>query len=90
MPGLSKEIPMDDHLAEALLRDALQLMNDRPNFGLRRDPGFTSYWLAARIDLYFATRSTSCPGAAQSETADGKPTETKDIADRRSGDAALP
>jgi DNA-directed RNA polymerase specialized sigma24 family protein len=48
---------MDDIPAHALLRDALALLNDRPNFGLRRDPRVTSYKLARRIDDYFARRA---------------------------------
>ena len=48
---------MDDIPAHILLRDALALFNDRPNFGLRRDPGATSYRLAGRIDAYFAGRA---------------------------------
>jgi DNA-directed RNA polymerase specialized sigma24 family protein len=34
----------------ALLKEALEFFNDRPNFGLRRRPRQTSYDLAARID----------------------------------------
>jgi len=48
---------MDDIPAHALLREALALFNDRPNFGLRRDPRATSYRLAGRIDAYFARRA---------------------------------
>jgi DNA-directed RNA polymerase specialized sigma24 family protein len=48
---------MDDIPAHALLRDALALLNDRPNFSLRRDPRTTSYTLAGRIDAYFARRA---------------------------------
>lgn len=33
----------------ALLREALDFLNDRPSFGLRRNPHHTSYGLAARI-----------------------------------------
>jgi hypothetical protein len=38
----------------ALLREALDLLNDRPNFGLRRDPHQTSYKLALRIEAHIA------------------------------------
>lgn len=38
----------------ALLREALEFLNDHPNFGLRRDPRQTSYKLAARIDHHLA------------------------------------
>ena len=38
-----------DREARELLAAALDLFNDRPNFGLRRDPQQTSYRLAARI-----------------------------------------
>jgi hypothetical protein len=51
---------MDDIPAHALLREALALFNDRPNFGLRRDPRATSYKLAGRIDAYFARRAAVC------------------------------
>ncbi|MBA2934634.1 sigma-70 region 4 domain-containing protein [Sphingomonas sp. CGMCC 1.13654] len=47
---------MDDTPAHALLRDALALLNDRPNYGLRHAPHETSYRLAGRIDAYFARR----------------------------------
>ena len=36
----------------ALLREALDLLNDRSNFSLRRDRRVTSYALAARIDAH--------------------------------------
>ena len=42
--------------ADALLRRALELLNDRPNFGLRRDASVTSYKLAAAIDAHFAAQ----------------------------------
>jgi hypothetical protein len=48
---------MDRHSADALLRDALLLLNDRPNFGLRSDPHFTSYRLAARIEAWLGQHS---------------------------------
>jgi DNA-directed RNA polymerase specialized sigma24 family protein len=38
----------------ALLREALELLNDGPNFGLRRDRRVTSYALASRIDAHIA------------------------------------
>lgn len=47
---------MDDIPAHALLREALALLNDRPNFSLRRSPDVTSYRLAGRIGAYFARR----------------------------------
>lgn len=47
---------MDDIPAHALLREALTLFNDRPNFGLRNAPEVTSYRIAGRIDAYFARR----------------------------------
>jgi len=46
---------MDDDPAHTLLRDALALLNDRPNFSLRHDPKATSYRLAGRIDAYFTS-----------------------------------
>ncbi|HIV77300.1 MAG TPA: hypothetical protein H9899_07230 [Candidatus Sphingomonas excrementigallinarum] len=39
--------------ANDLLRQALDLLNDRPNFGLRRDASVTSYDLAGKIDTHF-------------------------------------
>lgn len=45
--------PSKADTAESLLREALEYLNDRPAFSLRRDPYSTSYHLAARIDAYF-------------------------------------
>jgi hypothetical protein len=42
---------MDDG-SRALLERALALINDRPNYGLRRDPFITSYQLAADIERH--------------------------------------
>lgn len=49
---------MSDMDGVRLLRDALDLLNDRPNFSLRRNRGATSYALASRIDAYLAQRTT--------------------------------
>lgn len=38
----------------SLLREALEFLNDRPNFGLRPDRRVTSYALASRIDAHIA------------------------------------
>lgn len=54
---------MDDIPVHALLREALELLNDRPNFGLRRAPEVTSYRLAGRIDTYFSRRATASEAA---------------------------
>lgn len=48
---------MDDNPAHALLCDALALLNDRPNFGLRGDAHTSSYRLAGRIEAYLARRT---------------------------------
>lgn len=45
---------MPDPQCVALLRDAFDLLNDRPNFSLRRNRAITSYKLAARMDAYLA------------------------------------
>ncbi len=50
--------------ALVLLREALDLFNDRPNFSLRRDRDRTSYKLAARIDAHLAARGASEPHPA--------------------------
>jgi len=41
---------MTDKEILAIFQDALDLLNDRPNFALRRDRSRTSYKLAARMD----------------------------------------
>lgn len=46
--------------ALALLREALEFFNDRPNFGLRRNARRTSYDLASRIERHL-TLSTPTP-----------------------------
>ena len=43
---------MSDPEAIVLLREALALFNDHPNFSLRRDRAVTTYKLAARIELH--------------------------------------
>lgn len=47
-----------DRMAEAddLLKAALDLFNDHPNFRMRHDRTISSYDLAARIDAYFRKR----------------------------------
>jgi len=50
---------MPDTETLALLREALDLLNDRPNFSLRRDRSATSYRLAARIDAHLAKLEAS-------------------------------
>lgn len=42
-----------------LLREALELLNDRPNFSLRHDPTRTSYRLAERISEYLRVQRPS-------------------------------
>jgi len=41
-----------DNMVPDLLRDALALLNDHPNFSLCHDRNMTSYRLAARIEAY--------------------------------------
>ncbi|AOH85586.1 hypothetical protein AWL63_18235 [Sphingomonas panacis] len=48
---------MSDHDTMALLLEALEFLNDHPNFGLRRDRRRTTYDLAARIDRHLALRT---------------------------------
>lgn len=43
---------MTDQEILALFEEALDFLNDRPNFSLRRDRNSTSYKLAARMDAY--------------------------------------
>jgi hypothetical protein len=53
----------------SLLREALEFLNDRPSFGLRRDRGATSYALASRIDAHIAglpAQDTEHPAVAVS------------------------
>lgn len=47
---------MDDIPAHALLREALTLLNDHPNFSLRHWRRQSSYRLARRIETYLARR----------------------------------
>ena len=54
---LTRNSPMDDNPAHALLRDALALINDRPNFSLRGDAHASSYRLAGRIEAYLALQA---------------------------------
>lgn len=55
-------MPRSDTIS--LLCDALELLNDRPNFGLRRDSAVTSYKLAARIEAHLKALATDAPGSA--------------------------
>ena len=48
---------MSDRDTLALLLEALEFLNDHPNFGLRRDRRRTTYDLAARIDRHLALRA---------------------------------
>ena len=53
----------------SLLREALEFLTDRPNFGLRRDRRVTSYALASRIDAHIAglpAQNTEHPAVAVS------------------------
>lgn len=45
--------------ANALLRRALEFLNDAPRFGLRRDPSVHSYKLANDIEAFFARPRTA-------------------------------
>lgn len=45
---------MSDRETLDLLKEALDFLNDHPNFGLRRDRRRTSYDLASRIDTHIA------------------------------------
>lgn len=70
----------DIETAGGLLSEALELLNDRPNFGLRHDAGRTSYKLAARIGDYmrsgrpFVELSAVRPAGDNSlETCNGEP-----------------
>ncbi len=53
------------HRLEKLLSQANDLLNDTPNFSLRRDPSQSSYKLAAEIDQYFEEKQKHEPEAPE-------------------------
>lgn len=50
---------MSDAAAFALLKEALQLFNDTPNFTLRGDRRVSSYELASRIEAYLSATAAA-------------------------------